>query len=301
MDTKVRFDIVSKRKIFLAISIVIIIAGLVGFFIKGFNLDIDFTGGTTQQYNLRREVTTEDISKIDKLMHEVTGEKASSIQITGDDRTEVIIKTKELSSEKRDEAFNAISNEFGLTIDDRYSVDNVSASVGADMSRSAMIAIIVAVILMLIYIWIRFTLKSGLSAIICQVHDVLIVLSFYVLFSIPIDTTFIAAILTIVGYSINATIVLFDRIRENKKTLSRDPFDTVVNKSIWQTMNRSILTSLTTFVMVFMLYIMGVNAIKDFALPIAIGIIAGTYSSVFLSGSIWYMLEGKKKHARKKA
>lgn len=301
MDTKVRFDIVSKRKVFLAISIVLIIVGIVGFFIRGFNLDIDFTGGTTQQYNLRKEVTTDDISKINDIINEVTGEKASSIQITGSERKEVIIKTKELSSEQRDAAFDAIAAEFGLTVDDRYSVDNVSASIGADMSRSALIAIVVAVILMLLYITIRFSFKSGLSAIICLVHDVLIVLTFYILFSIPINTSFIAAILTIVGYSINATIVLFDRIRENKKTLSREAFDSVVNKSIWQTMNRSILTSLTTFAMVLVLCIMGVDSIKDFALPIVIGIICGTYSSVFLSGNIWFMLDGKKKHARKKA
>jgi len=300
MDTKIRLDIVAKRKIFFVISIVLIVAGIVGFFIQGFNLDIDFIGGTTQHYNLRKDVTTEDIEKIDSLILEVTGEKASSIQITGNERQEVIINTKELSSEQRDASFDAIAAEFSLTEDDRYSVDNVSPSVGKDMSRSAVIAIIVAVVLMLVYITIRFSLKSGLSAIICLVHDVLIILSFYVLFSIPMNTSFIAAILTIVGYSINATIVLFDRVRENKKIM-RDSFDTIINTSVWQTMNRSIVTSLTTFVMVLLLCIMGVDSIKDFALPIVIGIISGTYSSIFISGNLWCLLESKKGGSRKPA
>ncbi|MBQ1375354.1 MAG: protein translocase subunit SecF [Clostridia bacterium] len=294
MDTKVRIDIVGKRKIFLAISIIIIIAGVIGFCVRGFNLDIDFTGGTTQQYNLHKEITDQDIAKINDIMVDVTGEAASSIQITGSERQEILIKSKELSSETRDAAFDAIAAEFGLTIADRYSVDNVSPSVGSDMSRAALISIVVAVALMLVYITIRFSFKSGLSAIICLVHDVLVVLTFYVLFAIPINTSFIAAILTIVGYSINATIVLFDRVRENKKAMSRDDFANVVNVSIWQTMNRSILTSLTTFVMVLLICIMGVDSIRNFALPIVIGIICGTYSSVFLSGNFWYMLENKK-------
>lgn len=298
MDTKIRFEIVSKRKIFLTISIVLIVVGIISFFVQGFNFDIDFAGGTTQHYNLRKDVTEADISKLNDIVLDITGEKPSSIQITGNERQEVIINTKELDSQTRDNVFNAIAQDFNLTIDDRYVVDNVSPSVGKDMSKAAMISIIVAVILMLIYITIRFSFKSGLAAIICLAHDVLIVLACYIVFKIKIDTSFIAAILTIVGYSINATIVLFDRIRENKKLMSRESFDLVINKSIWQTMNRSILTSLTTFIMVLVLLILGVDSIKEFALPIVLGIISGTYSSVFLSGSIWYMLDGKKNVVR---
>ncbi len=288
------FSFIAHRKLFFLISIVLIVIGLVFFCVHGFNLDIDFVGGTTQQYNMHKELSDEDIQKVDDIIIEITGEHASSIQITGSDRQEVTIKTKELSSEKRDLCFDKIAAEFGLTTADRYAVDNVSASVGDDMSRAAMISIIVAVVLMLIYITIRFTFKSGLAAVFCLVHDVLIVLACYTVFNIPMNTSFIAAILTIVGYSINATIVLFDRVRDNRKSMSREGFENICDRSIWQTMNRSVITALTTFVMVLIICIMGVTSIRDFAFPIAVGIISGTYSSVCLSCNFWNLLEKKK-------
>jgi len=160
------------------------------------------------------------------------------------------------------------------------------------MRRDAIIAVIVATICMLIYIWIRFRdVKFATSAIIALIHDVLIVITFYIISRIPVGNTFIACMLTIVGYSINATIVIFDRIRENMKIMTKSTLSEVVNSSITSTLSRSINTSLTTFIMVLMLYILGVSSIREFAAPIMVGILAGGYSSVCITGALWFMMK----------
>jgi preprotein translocase SecF subunit len=228
----------------------------------------------------------------------VTGENVSSIQKTGEAEDEVIIKVKEIDSVTRNKVFASIKQAYNLKADAPLAVDNVSSAVGADLRKSAVMSAVVAVILMLIYITIRFEFMTGLSAVLCLMHDVLVILTFYSLFRIPMSINFIAAMLTILGYSINATIIVFDRVRENMKFQKKEGFANVVNKSIWQTMARSVNTSLTTLFVILSLYIMGVTAIKDFAFPIMIGIIAGTYSSVFMSGNIWVYL--KENFAKKK-
>ena len=167
------------------------------------------------------------------------------------------------------------------------SVDSISETVGKELWKSAATSIAIAALLMLLYITFRFEVLSGLSAVIALIHDLLIMISFYVIFRVPVNTSFIAAILTILGYSINATIVIFDRIRENARFAKKVPFAETVNKSIWQTLNRSINTSLTTLFTLVVLYIIGVQSIKEFALPLIVGIVAGTYSSVFISGPVW--------------
>ena len=148
---------------------------------------------------------------------------------------------------------------------------------------------------MLIYIAIRFEVLSGVAAVMALIHDVLIMLSVYVIFKIPVNSSFVAAILTILGYSINATIVVFDRVRENQRLMRKEPFQNVVNTSIWQSMGRSINTTITTLVTIVLLYFMGVDAIKEFALPIIVGVLSGFYSSVFLSGNFWIMLKKARK------
>ncbi len=281
------FNIIEKRVIFFIISAVVIAAGIAGYFVNGgFNTDIDFTGGTEIYVNLNAEF---DEMAIRDALKNVEGVEISAVQKS--DENEAIIKTKELTQEQKVAAQDAIKAAFeGATI---LSVDNVSASIGADLWNNAATSIVIAVILMLIYITFRFELLTGISAVIALCHDMLVMLSVYALFKIPVNTTFIAAILTILGYSINATIVVFDRVRENSRFLKKESFANIVNTSIWQTMARSINTSVTTIIVLVVLYILGVPSIKEFALPLIVGVICGCYSSVFLAGQFWVLLKGK--------
>ena len=281
------FNIIEKRSIFFIISAIVIIAGIVGFAINGgFNTDIDFTGGTEIYVNIGTEF---DEIAIRDALKGVDGVEISSVQKSGE--TEAIIKTKELSQEQKVAAQDAIKAAFAdSTI---LSVDNVSASVGKELWNNAATSIAIAAILMLIYITFRFELLTGISAVLALIHDMLVMMSVYALFQFPVNTSFIAAILTILGYSINATIVVFDRVRENTRFLKKESFADVVNKSIWQTMGRSINTSITTLIVLVALYVLGVPSIKEFAMPLIIGVVCGCYSSVFLSGQFWVLLKGK--------
>ncbi len=281
------FNIIEKRSIFFIISAIIIIAGIVGFVVNGgFNTDIDFTGGTEIYVNIGAEY---DEMAIRDALKGVEDIEISSVQKSGDN--EAIIKTSELSQEQKVAAQDAIKAAF--TNSTILSVDNVSASVGKELWNNAATSIAIAAILMLIYITFRFELLTGISAVIALIHDMLVMMSVYALFQFPVNTSFIAAILTILGYSINATIVVFDRVRENTRFLKKDSFANVVNKSIWQTMARSINTSITTLIVLVVLYVLGVPSIKEFALPLIIGVVCGCYSSVFLAGQFWVLLKGK--------
>ena len=191
-------------------------------------------------------------------------------------------------------------------------MENISSTISSEMQRNAIVSVLIATILMLIYIAIRFSdVKFGAAAVVALLHDVLVVFAVYSIGRLSVGNTFIACMLTIVGYSINATIIIFDRIRENMVTMSKDNYATIVDTSISQTLTRTIYTSLTTFVMVFVLYIMGVTSIKEFALTLMCGIVCGAYSSVCITGPLWYMLKtkmgkqdkntGSKKIAKKKA
>ena len=281
------FNIIEKRSIFFIISAIVIIAGIVGFAINGgFNTDIDFTGGTEIYVNIGAEY---DEMAIRDALKGVDGVEISSVQKSGE--TDAIIKTKELSQEQKVAAQDAIKAAFAdSTI---LSVDNVSASVGRELWNNAATSIAIAAILMLIYITFRFELLTGISAVLALIHDMLVMMSVYALFQFPVNTSFIAAILTILGYSINATIVVFDRVRENTRFLKKESFADVVNKSIWQTMGRSINTSITTLIVLVALYVLGVPSIKEFALPLIVGVVCGCYSSVFLAGQFWVLLKGK--------
>lgn len=286
------FNIIEKRKIILAIPCVILLVGIICFAVfGGFNSDIDFTGGTAMEIELGVNF---DETAIRKTFSSVKGVEVSSVQSSGAQKA--IVKTKELSQDKLVELKSAVTRDFpSSTI---TSVDSVSATMGQDMWWSAAKSILIAVILMLVYISIRFDLFSGLSAVIALSHDVLMMLSVYAIFRLPINSTFIAAVLTILGYSINATIVVFDRVRENSKLIRKEAFANVVNKSIWQTMMRSINTSVTTLLTLICLYILGVTSIKQFAFPLIVGVVCGTFSSVFVSGQFWVIFKGKKAFAK---
>ena len=281
------FNIVNHRKIFFAISIIILLIGAVCFFVNGLNTDIDFTGGTAIYVDLG---TAYDEAAVRDCVDAVEGVTVSSVQKT--DENGALIKTTSIDTELRTKVTDALKAKFeNSTV---MSVDNVSASVGQELWANAALSICIAAILMLIYITFRFEVLSGISAVLALVHDMLMMIAIYAIFQFPVNTSFIAAILTILGYSINATIVIFDRIRENTRFLKKETFGDVVNKSVWQSMGRSINTSITTLLTIVMVYILGVPSIKDFALPLIIGIVAGTYSSIFIAGQFWVLFKGNK-------
>ncbi|MBQ4526916.1 MAG: protein translocase subunit SecF [Clostridia bacterium] len=281
------FNIIEKRNILFAIPCVIILVGIICFFaFDGLNTDIDFTGGTAMEVELGESF---DEEKIRDIFDTIDGVSVSTVQSSGSQKA--IIKTTEISSDKLAEVKDAIEAAFPAS--NIISTDSVSATMGNEMWWSAAKAVVIAVLLMLAYIWIRFELFSGISAVLALCHDVLVIISIYAIFQLPLNTTFIAAVLTILGYSINATIVVFDRIRENVKTIRKSSFADVVNTSIWQTLGRSINTSVTTLLTLVCLYVLGVTSIKQFILPIIIGIVCGSYSSIFIAGQFWVLFKGK--------
>ena len=208
--------------------------------------------------------------------------------------TEVIFKTRTMTLEEREELSTALHETFGVD-ESKITTETISSTISGEMKSDAIVAVLVSTVCMLIYVWFRFKdIRFGASSVVCLIHDVLVVIAFYALAKVSVGSTFIACALTIVGYSINATIVIFDRIRENMAEMKRkDSLKDVVNLSINQSLGRSIFTSLTTFIMVFVLYILGVTSIREFALPLMIGIIGGAYSSVCIAGSLWYTLRCK--------
>lgn len=283
------FNIIEKRKILFTIPCVIILAGIISFIIfGGLNTDIDFTGGTAMEIQLGESF---DEQAIRDAVGTVADVKLSSVQSSGSESA--IIKTTELPHETFVKVQEAITSAFPDA--NISSVDSVSATMGREMWWSAAKAVILAVVLMLVYIWIRFELHSGIAAVLALCHDVLVIVSFYAIFQFPVNSTFIAAVLTILGYSINATIVVFDRIRENTKLIRKESFENIVNISVWQTLGRSINTSVTTLLTLVCLYILGVTSIRQFALPLIIGVICGTFSSIFLAGQFWVLSKGNKK------
>ena len=294
------FNYVKKFPIFSAIAVAFCIVGLLAvallpFGVNWFNLDIDFVGGTTLQYNMHKEMTSAEQQNIASIVEGVIGEKVSSIQKAGDTNEEIVIKTKTLDTETRDQVFVALQSAYSLADTDILSVDNVDPVMGADIRDAAILAALLAVLLMLVYIAIRFDFKSGIAAVIALVHDLLVMLSFYVILQIPLNMNFIAAALTILGYSINATIVIFDRVRENRKLLRKATFGEIVNTSIGQTFTRSLNTTITTLITIVLIIFLGVDSIRNFAIPITIGIVAGLFSSVFISGPVWSKLMGSEK------
>ena len=296
--TPIKF--VEKRKVFFAISIALVLSGFVAMGVfratqgNALNYSLDFVGGTSTSVSFNEDMSLEKIeSEVIPIFTEVTGDNNVQIQkVAGSN--EVIFKSAVLDTDKSTELSNQLVEKFAVDKDSITS-ETISSTISDEMKRDALIAVAVALVLMLLYIWFRFKdLRFGASSVICLTHDVLVVLAFYAFVRISVGSTFIACMLTIVGYSINATIVIFDRVRENLRQRSRQQtLEEVVNESITDTLSRSIFTSLTTFFMVFALFIFGVSSVKEFALPIMIGIICGAYSSICLAGSIWYVMRKK--------
>lgn len=283
--------IVENRKKFFAASLIVIIIGFAAMIFNAqagrgaFQYDVEFTGGTSFDLDLGQEYEQEDLQKI---ITDVTGQDSPQIQqVIG--TNEVTVKIQSIDSATRETLTNAILEAYPNAV--MGEVNDVSGTVSHEMQTAAIKATLIAAVAMLLYISLRFhDFRAGGSAIIALLHDVLIVLAAYAVFRIPVNNTFIVVLLTILGYSINATIVIFDRIRENKSAFHANQTAEKINKSISQTLARSINTSLTTFFTVGAIYVLGVPALKEFALPMMIGILAGAYSSVCISGSVWYVL-----------
>lgn len=280
-------DLIKHRKKYYIISAVIIIIGLISMAVSGLNFGIDFTGGTLIQLDLEKQVAMEEIREV---MDEF--DKDAEIIFSGDKKQEVIIKsTLNLSREESSKVFEKYKEEFDLKADKPEQVEAIGATIGREIQKKALLSVVIASIGILIYVSIRFELKFGIAAVLGLIHDVLVMVSIYAVFRLPIDSTFIAAILTVIGYSINDTIVIFDRIRENLKLTRVRDVSALINTSVKQTIRRTLSTSFTTLIMIGLLFILGTEAIRGFALPLMLGVVVGTYSSLFVASPIWYELK----------
>lgn len=300
---------VKNAKVCFIISAVIIITGFVFLPINKNNANIghplnfsmEFMGGTSMTVEFDQNYTLQEAEeKILPVLTEATGIPDSEIQLQNvQDSTSIVIKTPQMTLDQREAAETALKDNFTVQ---NFSVENISSTVSGEMQRDAIVSVVVAAVLMLIYIAFRFKdVRFGASAVLALLHDVLFVFTLYAVAHLSVGSTFIACMLTILGYSINATIIIFDRIRENLKVMDEKKVGlaTIVNTSITQTFTRSIYTNLTTFVMVLVLYIVGVSAIQEFALALMVGVLGGTYSSICITGPLWYYM--KTKFSKKKA
>ncbi len=289
--------VIERRNIWFAISLIVFAAGVISFIVQGFNFDIEFAGGTMLQIDMH--TVLEDTEELEAVIQEATGDSNPQIQaVSGSgSETQFSIKVTEQSPDQIDALYQAIAQAYNLDTEtnaDLIQTSSISPTISSEMQRSAILSTAIAGVLILLYITFRFRdICFGLGALIPLIHDVLIVVAVYTIFQIPLNNTFIVAILTIVGYSINNTIVVFDRIRENRKFYKKSELATLADVSIKQTLGRSLATSFTTIITVFLLFILGVQSLQWFALPLLVGILAGTYSSLFIASPIWYLLERK--------
>ncbi|MCH5275843.1 MAG: protein translocase subunit SecD [Lachnospiraceae bacterium] len=293
-------DFVGKKAIYFIISIVLVVGGFVtmGIYQAGegaaLNYSLDFVGGTATTVNFGEEMSLADIeANVIPKLEAITGSavQPQPVQGTG----EVVFKSNALDGDQESAIEDMLRTEFGVSSGFIES-ETISSTISDEMKRDTVLAVCVAILCMLVYIRIRFKdIRFGASSVIALAHDVLVVLAFYAVARVSVGSTFIACMLTIVGYSINATIVVFDRVRENQLSMGRgaDVLKDVINRSVTQTLSRSIFTSLTTFIMVTALYFLGVTAIKEFALPLMVGIVCGTYSSIFIAGNLYYVFRKK--------
>ncbi len=293
-------DFLRRKAVFFALSAVMIVAGFVFMGVNKsaignpLNYSLEFIGGTSTNVTFPEDMSIAELdSTVVPVIEEISNDPNVQTQkVQGSN--EVIFKTRTLTVDQRQELNSALEEQFGVS-KDSITAETISSVISSEMRTSAICAVLVATVLMLLYIWFRFKdIRFGASSVLALVHDVLVVLAFYAIAKVSVGNTFIACMLTIVGYSINATIVIFDRIRENLSLAgSRADLNDLVNRSVTQTLTRSIFTSLTTFITVAVLYVLGVSSIKEFALPLMVGIVCGAYSSVCLTGAMWYLMRTK--------
>ncbi len=292
-------DFLGKKKWFFSVSAALVIAGFVvmGIYKANtgdmLNFSLEFKGGTATTVTFEKAMTLEEVTRdVVPFVEDIT---KSAVQIqTVQNSNEIIFKSSSLNVEQREALDQMFMEKFQIP-EAMITSETISSTISSEMKSDTLIAVAVSIICMLIYIRIRFSdIRFGISSVVALMHDVLIVLAFYAVARVSVSNTFIACMLTIVGYSINATIVIFDRVRENMAIMTRkETLKDVVNKSVTQTLSRSIFTSLTTFIMVAALYVLGVTSIREFALPLMVGILCGTYSSICIAGGLWYVLREK--------
>ncbi len=279
--------IIEKTKIWFSISLLVIVLGI-GFMVYrgGLNFGIDFIGGSKVIIQMPDDFTKSEVDEIIKKYAE------DAVTNTVND-TQLEVKAKDFDSTKVSEMMNELKEKYKLEDDALVSQDEIGASVSSELTKNSLISLSIAVIAMLIYVAVRFEFKFGVSAIIALLHDILITVAIYAIFNVPVNTPFIVAILTIVGYSINDTIVIFDRIRENINKMRRSSSAEVANISVTQTMSRSINTTLTTLFTIIAVNVF-VPSVREFTFPLIIGIACGAYSSIFIASPVWVLLKNRK-------
>ena len=283
--------IIENTKTWLSVSLSIILVGLIMSFVVGLNYGIDFTGGTLLEINMHKYVSENELKSITN-----TVDKNITIGHIGKTRETVQIRsTKSMDNKARDEFYSKIKTKYNLKDSDLGKSEQFGPAVGKEIRNKAFLSVIIATIGILIYIRFRFDLAYGIAAVASLLHDVLIVVAIYAIFRVPINSPFVAAMLTVLGYSMNDTIVVFDRIRENMRFEKAKKVDyvKVANESIKQTLIRSLITSMATLMSIVALYFLGVEAIKDFTFPLIAGIITGTFSSIFIASPVWVILKQK--------
>jgi SecD/SecF fusion protein len=305
------FNFIKNRRLYFIISVVVIAAGIIGMIgfaasgNRALNYSLEFVGGTSTTVVFDKDYTVDELeSEVVPVIADAIGDSnIQSSAVSGSNS--VVFKTKTLTLDQRDAMNNALVDAFGVD-ESLIESQSISSTISNEMRSDAVIAVIVACFFMLLYIWFRFKdIRFAASAILALVHDVLVVLTAYALIRISVGNTFIACMLTIVGYSVNDTIVIFDRIRENLhsvKVQTPETLAAVADKSLTQTLSRSINTSITTIIMVLLLFILGVSSIREFALPLMVGLISGSYSSIFIATELWYVMKlhlGKSKLIKK--
>lgn len=290
---------VTNNKIkYLLIPIIIVVAGIVMYFVQGFNFDIEFMGGIKMQVDMGTTFSNEEVSSY---LEEKTGVTPIIVQTVGGG-TQASIKTQPIEEEKKNEIYSLLKEKYNLQADEPMSVTSASASFGNKVQKKAFVYTLIAILCILAYIALRFEWRSAITAIIALVINIMVMMAVYVISYTPLNTTFIAAMLTVIGYSINNTIVVFDRIRENMKGYNPKKGETIseiTNRSINESMGRTINTTLTTLITIVVLYIVGVPSIKEFAFPLIVGVLAGAYSSIFIASPWWASWKESDEEAKK--
>lgn len=283
-------DFVANRIKFLILPALIVVLGIVMYFVHGgFNFDVEFMGGVRMQVDFGKNIDNDEIADVvNNVLSSNKVEGKVTVQNSGDSGNQVVIKTPPVEEEMKNKIFEELKTKYSLEDSALMSVSSASASFGLEIQRKALLYTLLAIVCILIYIAIRFEWRSAVMAVIALAINVFIMAAVYTITNIPLNTTFIAAMLTVVGYSINNTIVIFDRIRENMRGRKKNNTVTdIVNRSIVETLGRTINSSITTLITIVLIYILGVNAIKEFALPLIIGVAAGAYTSIFIASTFW--------------
>ncbi|MCX7843073.1 MAG: protein translocase subunit SecF [Clostridia bacterium] len=303
-------DLFSKRKYFFALSIIIILAGFAGMLVNGIQLDIQFQGGTLLQIEMSDDQY--DAAQIEKVISEKIGKKVTAQKMqtynAKDANSKInmlqlkVSKNDTLSGEEMNKVVEILKQDFKVKEEAQMQVQSVDPFIGRELLEKGILAAIIASVLIIVYVWWRFSVMSGLSAAIfanlALIHDAFVMFAVYTIFRMPLNESFVAAVLTILGYSINDTIVIYDRIRENTRTMKKMPYSQLVNTSVIQTMARSINTTLTVLICIITVYVFAkmnnIQSIQEFSLPLIVGLVSGTYSTIFIASPLWAMWQEAK-------